>query len=810
MTTPFRFTDAAAVSAFRVALSVAACVVNAPTVMRSFILALLCSGLAACDAKPSIGSEANGDPATGSGQARAVDAISVGRRSSDAAVRGAADALAAGRPWIATTTVAPALASPARRTPAAVLVAAAAAVGWEGWSEVERLLAAQPWLDTLGDGVARELLARAALGRDRDSAAAAHASRAVQAASDAHSRGMRRVLLARALDRAANADSAARMYAAAADELPALREWLALRAAGVTRDSSERRKLYASLQAPAPRARVAWTEALALERAGEREPAARAYAALGDRAAALRLRLGGEAGDETRLALRRELFALLGNASLDATDAARALELATIHFPTPTAQEELLAARAAVRAGNVPRAQRGFGAAGALLTPRDRYDYGITLARARRWREAREQLARVPGELAGLAAYHRARIAMQSGDAARARQELQDVSRAHASNANAATLALLLLADLQVDDGRDRDARATLRELVRQHPDHPRAGVAAFRAAIIAIAQGAHAAAASELDASAAKHPRGAEAQATRYWSGRAYEALGDRGAARARWADARTRDSLSYYALLARLRLGEPAWRPASGSATRAGDASGGSERSAAASARARIALLDSVGLDAESRFEADALVRGARESEETLREAAATLRAAGRTSASIDLGSALLERGARDADAYRLVFPLVQGERLAQEARAHGLEPALVAALVRQESSFNPAARSPAGARGLMQVMPDVGRQLARARGFPVWDPAILYDADASLALGTVHLATFLRQYDEPARALAAYNAGPSRVRRWERRPGASDPELFAERIPFDETRDYVRTVRRNAAVYRALYDW
>ncbi|HYD53410.1 MAG TPA: hypothetical protein VEA99_12310, partial [Gemmatimonadaceae bacterium] len=57
---------------------------------------------------------------------------------------------------------------------------------------------------------------------------------------------------------------------------------------------------------------------------------------------------------------------------------------------------------------------------------------------------------------------------------------------------------------------------------------------------------------------------------------------------------------------------------------------------------------------------------------------------------------------------------------------------------------------------------------------------------------------------------RALAAYNAGPSRVRRWSTKRGVADPELFAERIPFTETRDYVRIVQRNAEVYRALYEW
>jgi soluble lytic murein transglycosylase len=74
----------------------------------------------------------------------------------------------------------------------------------------------------------------------------------------------------------------------------------------------------------------------------------------------------------------------------------------------------------------------------------------------------------------------------------------------------------------------------------------------------------------------------------------------------------------------------------------------------------------------------------------------------------------------------------------------------------------------------------------------------------------LGTAHLATSLKRGTPPARALAAYNAGGSRLSRWLRRPGADDPELFAEWIPYTETRDYVRIVQRNANVYRALYGW
>ncbi|MFZ5624115.1 MAG: lytic transglycosylase domain-containing protein [Gemmatimonadota bacterium] len=126
-----------------------------------------------------------------------------------------------------------------------------------------------------------------------------------------------------------------------------------------------------------------------------------------------------------------------------------------------------------------------------------------------------------------------------------------------------------------------------------------------------------------------------------------------------------------------------------------------------------------------------------------------------------------------------------------------------------MRQESVFDPRATSGAGARGLMQVLPAVGERMAHSRGYHDWDPVLLYQPEVSLDFGTGHLIAALRRYREPAHALAAYNAGSSRVDRWLARPGATtDPELFIERIPYVETRNYVRAVLRNWWMYEALY--
>jgi soluble lytic murein transglycosylase len=213
---------------------------------------------------------------------------------------------------------------------------------------------------------------------------------------------------------------------------------------------------------------------------------------------------------------------------------------------------------------------------------------------------------------------------------------------------------------------------------------------------------------------------------------------------------------------------------------------------------------------MDAEARFELDALEEAASSSPERIASTANAFVRASQPSRAIRLAQKLVESGQRDARAYRLLYPALDRDEIARNAKANDLDPALVAGLIRQESSFNPRAVSVANARGLMQVLPAVGEEVARGLRFPVWYPALLLDADANLQLGTAHLAAYTKQYGPLPRVLAAYNAGGSRVTRWSNRAGMDDPELFTERVPFVETRDYVRIVQRNRDMYRALYEW
>jgi soluble lytic murein transglycosylase len=221
-------------------------------------------------------------------------------------------------------------------------------------------------------------------------------------------------------------------------------------------------------------------------------------------------------------------------------------------------------------------------------------------------------------------------------------------------------------------------------------------------------------------------------------------------------------------------------------------------------------MAALKDLGMDVEAKFESDRLFRAAQQDTARVVATAFALAGSEEASRSIALGKKALDDIARNTANYRLYFPVLERETLIASAKKNGLDPVLVASLIRQESSFNPRATSPAGARGLMQLMPSVGESLAGGQGIAPWSAELLYDPATNIKLGTVHLSALVSKYKDPVRVLAAYNAGESRVEKWSTKAGAADPEVFTERIPFVETRDYVRIVLRNRAYYQALYPW
>lgn len=160
--------------------------------------------------------------------------------------------------------------------------------------------------------------------------------------------------------------------------------------------------------------------------------------------------------------------------------------------------------------------------------------------------------------------------------------------------------------------------------------------------------------------------------------------------------------------------------------------------------------------------------------------------------------------------------IYPAYYWNEVAAAAKEAALDPYLILSVIRQESSFNPRARSRVGALGLMQLMPQTGGSLARALGLNPFELELLLDPEVSIRLGSHFLGEQVRDFAAGAGGampfelgLAAYNAGPHNARRWLKRLPNTDTDAFVERIPYHETRKYVKLVLKNYTIYKALSD-
>ncbi len=154
-----------------------------------------------------------------------------------------------------------------------------------------------------------------------------------------------------------------------------------------------------------------------------------------------------------------------------------------------------------------------------------------------------------------------------------------------------------------------------------------------------------------------------------------------------------------------------------------------------------------------------------------------------------------------------FTLRYPMPYQDVFRGYAATHGVDEAWVLGLVRQESRFNTAALSSAGAAGLMQVMPGTARYVAGKMGLRNYRRH-MNEVETNVTLGTKYLKLVLEQLGHPVLASAAYNAGPSRARRW-RDDKPLEGAVYIESIPFPETRDYVKKVMANAAYYSAVLE-
>jgi len=156
-----------------------------------------------------------------------------------------------------------------------------------------------------------------------------------------------------------------------------------------------------------------------------------------------------------------------------------------------------------------------------------------------------------------------------------------------------------------------------------------------------------------------------------------------------------------------------------------------------------------------------------------------------------------------------WKVLFPQPYWSELVENSQKNGLDPYLVASLIRQESEFNPGAVSRANAYGLMQLLPSVGKSMAKKEGVKGFSASELLNPTVNLELGTRNLRVVLDRFGgQQEYALAAYNAGDVPVRQWMAAGEYKDIAEFVESIPYTETREYVEAILRNREIYRALY--
>jgi soluble lytic murein transglycosylase len=377
---------------------------------------------------------------------------------------------------------------------------------------------------------------------------------------------------------------------------------------------------------------------------------------------------------------------------------------------------------------------------------------------------------------------------------AEARREFELYLASYRGQARTAEV-LYALARIAQGEGNDAAAIAGYRRLIDAYPGSLQARDARWRIGWIDYRAGDWRDAARAF-AAAAQGRGAAAAPDAVYWQARALERAGDRGAAAALYRDLLEQAPDSYYADWAEQRLGEPR---RTGSVTpprppQLGAPPSGSDPYHWTRARELVAG----GLRPLARRELQQFERDHR----------------GDSAAAAALPAAY-----QAADGYRdairlaggggpaIVYPLAFWPQVSRQAAAQQVDPLLLLALMRQESLFDPAARSPADARGLMQLLPSTAARVAQTRGEA--PPDDLTDPDTNVTLGTAYLAALLRENGgDPLRALAAYNGGEPAVARWQAQFGQLDRDEWVESITYRETRDYVKKVMGNHRRYQQLY--
>jgi len=723
-----------------------------------------------------------------------VPLAAVAQTTPDLAAERAESLRLSGRPWHAAETLLAAAAREPRLNATFIVEGAKAELHARRYDRARSLLVGQPWLEDYAGGEALAVLAEAEA-RLGLATSAGH-----YAAARARATGVRAALLAvregLAWEVAGERDSAAAAYAAARGAgLASIDPWLRVRQARVTRDTATAFRLLADLPPPAAREAGA-ARAQALLAAGDSAAALEALAQAGRSLDVARL--ARALGDSSRA--RDALYALMARAP-ESDDAAAAVGVALAGLAPRTPPEYVALARAMKSHGGgadarleVERALRQGDSSAATLVLA-----GELLAGAGRYRDAERayRAATRDSALGALAIYRRARILARLGDAG-ATQALSAFAQSFPAD-TAAPTALYVLGDMLADRGQWAEAARWFDELIARYPADLRASLARFRLAAQALRDSLRDSASALFRAEvAAGAPQRMSAH---FWLGKLALLSGDSAGARAAWLTLAREDSVGYYGLRARREVNLPPLRFAAAPAP--------APSAAIAASLGRVDTLLLAGLDTAAQAEVRTILgRAPQQDVDALLAWSDGLARRGFGPAAVRLGWQAALKAPNDPRVLRAIFPWPNRRAVEGEAAEFGVDPLLLVAIVRQESVFDAEALSPAGARGLAQLLP--GTAALTARGLDVtFYPEWITVPDLNLHLGAAHLQELLERF--PGRvdaAVAAYNAGTAPVTRWLARPGADDPDQFIESIPYQETRGYVRSVLRNRDLYRALY--
>ena len=432
----------------------------------------------------------------------------------------------------------------------------------------------------------------------------------------------------------------------------------------------------------------------------------------------------------------------------------------------------------------------------------------VALGRHRQGRDA--LMPFLDGPLAGEATVHYL-TALRGGG-----QKDEYVQQARAFTAGGAATpwaeeALNTLATHFIIDDEDAQADEVFRQIVERFPKGRFTERAFWRAGWYAYRQGRFTEAGAFFDAGAAAFPRSDYRPSWLYWSGRAAEQAGNPDLSMTRYRLVITDYHNTYYGRIALERLQSRRATPIAPSLSRVPVVAPGP---ATFPTSERVTSLIAVGLHREALNELQYAQRAWGDSPRLT----ATIALVHNRLGNIRPGINAMKRAypqwmaaggeSLPEEILKVIFPVDYWSLLQKHASARGLDPYLVAALVAQESNFDPEVRSTANAIGLMQVLPSTGRAYARKLGIRPFSSARLTNPEINVRIGTMIFSEEVRKYGGVHFALAAYNAGGSRVVAWQReRPGLPQDE-FIDDIPFPETQNYVKRILGTAEDYRRLY--